>query len=84
MLTLDDNESAAFKELFGIDRIVEALQTNMWPNMTYKTEQKPHKYTDDSLFDTEDDFSKKSVEEIENQIKSTTTQVINHFVKRFF
>jgi hypothetical protein len=40
-LTLIEEEEGPFQERFGVDRIIEALQANMWPNMEYKTEKRP-------------------------------------------
>lgn len=39
-LILTDN---AFPDKFGLDRVMEALEANMWPTMDFKTQQRPVK-----------------------------------------
>eukprot|EP01118_Nematostelium_gracile_P001262 TRINITY_DN1131_c0_g1_i2.p1 TRINITY_DN1131_c0_g1~~TRINITY_DN1131_c0_g1_i2.p1 ORF type:complete len:365 (+),score=123.75 TRINITY_DN1131_c0_g1_i2:56-1150(+) len=42
MKDISENEKEGpFQEVFGKDRIVEALHATMWPNMDYKSESRP-------------------------------------------
>ena len=38
----EDEEDERFKEKEGLERVIEALETNMWENMVHKTSNRPH------------------------------------------
>ncbi len=38
----EDDEDERFKEKEGLERVIEALETNMWENMVHKTGNRPH------------------------------------------
>ncbi len=40
----DEETVGPLKERFGVERVLEALQTNMWPGMDYKTDARPSLY----------------------------------------
>lgn len=38
----EDDQDERFKEKEGLERVIEALETNMWENMVHKTSNRPH------------------------------------------
>lgn len=38
----EEEQDERFKEKEGLERVIEALETNMWENMVHKTSNRPH------------------------------------------